>query len=159
MDLPWTPGHGQAVRSWPLHAPGRALGVCRELHLLGPSASRRRAYRARRMSATGPRQKSGRRGRKRKGNVKGNGRICAPLSTTAPTLLHRVREKVSRPPDRCTGGETGSRKRFSLLPRPGGTKKGHYGQNSKFNLRSTFRGDLLLRRSGLVADGLLLDFM
>merc|ERR1712015_97194 len=31
---------------------------------------------------------------------------------------------VPRPPDKCTGGETGPRKRFPLVPRPCGAKKG-----------------------------------
>ena len=38
---------------------------------------------------------------------------------------------VRRPPDKCTGGETGPRKRFPLVPRPSEAKKGPKRQKSQ----------------------------
>ena len=50
---------------------------------------------------------------------------------------------VPRPPDKCTGGDTGPRKRFPLVPRPCGAKKGPKLPKFKNLTRSTLRCNLL----------------
>ena len=84
------------------------------------------------------------------------GGLAGTLPRVSPTPSFGLKVVRFGSPDLRTGALGVKRVRGSVSPYSrgrAGPKKAHFGQNSKFDPRSTFRGDLFLRRSILKEGG------